>query len=159
MLFRSGEVLGLGGLVGAGRTELSELIFGVKQKEEGQLFFKGQEINPRSPKEAIDIGIGLVPEDRKAKGALLGLEIKNNINMPIYHRNAKLAVVDKKMENKIANKYKDEITIKAPSINQLVKNLSGGNQQKVILAKWLAADVELLIFDEPTRGIDVGSLY
>lgn len=152
-----GEVLGLGGLVGAGRTELAELIFGMKPKASGKFVFKGKEINPRSPKEAIDIGIGLVPEDRKAKGALLGLSIRENINMPIYPRISKMSVIDQKSERSIAQKYKEEISIKTPNLAQLVKNLSGGNQQKVILAKWLAADSELLIFDEPTRGIDVGA--
>lgn len=152
-----GEVLGLGGLVGAGRTELAELLFGMKPKTAGSFFFQGREFSPRSPKEAIRAGIGLVPEDRKAKGALLGLSIQNNINMPIYQQISKAFVIDRKKETAIAEKYKEEISIKAPSVAQLVKNLSGGNQQKVILAKWLAADVELLIFDEPTRGIDVGA--
>lgn len=152
-----GEVLGLGGLVGTGRTEFAELIFGMKVKTAGTFKYKGKEISPRNPKQAIDYGIGLVPEDRKAKGALLGLSIKNNINMPIYPRISKGSVIDTKQEDEIADKYQKEISIKTPSLNQLVKNLSGGNQQKVILAKWLAADVDLLIFDEPTRGIDVGA--
>ena len=98
-----------------------------------------------------------MPEDRKAKGALLGLSIRNNINMPIYPKISKGSVIDTKKENEIAEKYKEEISIKTPNLEQLVKNLSGGNQQKVILAKWLAADSEMLIFDEPTRGIDVGA--
>lgn len=152
-----GEVLGLGGLVGAGRTELSEMIFGMAPKTAGQFLMKGKEINPKSPKDAIAVGIGLVPEDRKAKGALLGLSIRENINMPIYPKISRGSVIDRGKENEIAEKYKKEILIKAPTLNQLVKNLSGGNQQKVILAKWLAADSELLIFDEPTRGIDVGA--
>lgn len=152
-----GEVVGLGGLVGAGRTEFAEMVFGTEKKLSGSFFFKGKEINPKTPKEAIDIGIGLVPEDRKAKGALLGMSIQENINMPIYHRNSKGSVIDYRMAKKIAQKYKDEISIKTPSLDQKVKNLSGGNQQKVILAKWLAAESELLIFDEPTRGIDVGA--
>jgi len=152
-----GEVLGLGGLVGAGRTELAELIFGIHPRTEGKFIYKGQEISPQNPKMAIDYGIGLVPEDRKSKGALLGLSIRNNINMPIYQRISKVSVIDTKRETEIADKYKNEISIKAPNLSQLVKNLSGGNQQKVILAKWLAADADLLIFDEPTRGIDVGA--
>lgn len=152
-----GEVLGLGGLVGAGRTEFTELVFGMKAKTSGRFLFHGKEILPQSPKQAIHMGIGLVPEDRKAKGALLELSIKQNINMPIYSRISKGTVIDTKKEHEIADKYQKEISIKTPTLNQLVKNLSGGNQQKVILAKWLAADVELLIFDEPTRGIDVGA--
>ena len=155
----AGEVLGLGGLVGAGRTELAQVIFGAKAKESGTILLNGKEINPKSPREAIDLGIALVPEDRKRYGALLGVSIKNNINMPIYERISKASVINLGTEKKTAEKFRDEIQIKCPSINQLVKNLSGGNQQKVILGKWLAADSQLIIFDEPTRGIDVGAKY
>ncbi|MCQ5202342.1 ATP-binding cassette domain-containing protein [Mordavella massiliensis] len=154
-----GEILGLGGLVGAGRTELAQMIFGAVKKQSGEIYFKGKEINPKSPREAIDIGIALVPEDRKRHGALLGVSIKNNINMPIYQRNSTLSVINSKVERETAEKYEKSMAIKTPSLQQLVKNLSGGNQQKVILAKWLAADAELIIVDEPTRGIDVGAKY
>lgn len=154
-----GEIVGLGGLVGAGRTELAEMIFGAARKESGKIIFKGKEINPKSPREAIDLGVALVPEDRKRHGAMLGISIKNNINMPIYERNSKFSVIDSKKEWEIAEKYEKNMAIKTPSLNQLVKNLSGGNQQKVILGRWLAADSELIIFDEPTRGIDVGAKY
>ena len=152
-----GEVLGLGGLVGAGRTEFAELMFGMRQKTAGKFIFKGKEISPKTPKDAIELGIGLVPEDRKKEGALLGMSIRCNINMPIYQRISKGTVINEKKEEEIAQTYRKEISIKTPTLDQLVKNLSGGNQQKVILAKWLAADSELLIFDEPTRGIDVGA--
>ena len=154
-----GEILGLGGLVGAGRTELAEMIFGAVPKQSGKIFFKGKEINPKSPREAINHGIALVPEDRKRHGAMLGVSIKNNINMPVYEKNSRLSVIDAKKEKQIAEKYKKNMAIKTPSLDQLVKNLSGGNQQKVILGRWLAADSELIIFDEPTRGIDVGAKY
>lgn len=154
-----GEILGLGGLVGAGRTELAEMIFGAVKKESGQIFLNGKEIHPKNPREAINEGIALLPEDRKRHGAMLGISIKKNINMPIYQKNSKLGVIDSKKENEIAEKYKEEIHIKTPSLNQEVRNLSGGNQQKVILARWLAADSQVLIFDEPTRGIDVGAKY
>ena len=154
-----GEILGLGGLVGAGRTELAEMIFGAAAKQSGQMIFKGKEINPKSPREAIDLGIALVPEDRKRHGAMLGISIKNNINMPIYERNSTLSVINSKLEMQIAEKYRDSMAIKTPTLHQLVKNLSGGNQQKVILGRWLAADSELIIFDEPTRGIDIGAKY
>ena len=154
-----GEILGLGGLVGAGRTELAEMIFGAVRKKSGKMIFNGKEIDPKSPREAIDLGIALVPEDRKRHGAMLGISIKNNINMPIYERNSKLSVINNKQEQEIAEKYKENMAIKTPSLNQLVKNLSGGNQQKVILGRWMAADSELIIFDEPTRGIDVGAKY
>lgn len=123
------------------------------------MFFKGKEVDPKSPREAIDLGIALVPEDRKRHGAMLGISIKNNINMPIYKKNSTLSVINRKKEWSIAEKYEENMAIKTPSLNQLVKNLSGGNQQKVILGRWLAADSELIIFDEPTRGIDVGAKY
>ncbi|URW86772.1 sugar ABC transporter ATP-binding protein [Blautia wexlerae] len=152
-----GEVLGLGGLVGAGRTEFAELMFGMRPKTAGKFIFKGKEISPKTPKDAIELGIGLVPEDRKKEGALLGMSIRCNINMPIYQRISKGTVINEKKEEEIAQTYRKEISIKTPTLDQLVKNLSGGNQQKVILAKWLVADSELLIFDEPTRGIDVGA--
>ena len=119
----------------------------------------GKEINPRSPRAAIDYGIALLPEDRKRHGALLTNSIKNNISMPIYERISKATVINSKVEHATAHKYREEIQIKCPSIYQLVKNLSGGNQQKVILGKWLAANSKLIIFDEPTRGIDVGAKF
>lgn len=154
-----GEVLGLGGLVGAGRTELAEMIFGSVPKESGRIMFMGKEIAPKTPKEAIKLGIALVPEDRKRHGALLGNSIMSNINMPIYKSISKVGIINRKKESDIAQHYKNELGIKAPNLSQLVKNLSGGNQQKVILAKWMAADSELIILDEPTRGIDIGAKY
>jgi ribose transport system ATP-binding protein len=156
---KKGEILGLGGLVGAGRTELAEILFGVAKKTSGKIIFKGKEINPKSPSESIDIGIALVPEDRKNHGAILGMSINSNINMPIYKRISKASVISSKQELNTSNKYKDELLIKTPTLKQLVKNLSGGNQQKVILGKWLAANSELIILDEPTRGIDVGAKF
>ena len=155
----AGEVLGLGGLVGAGRTELAEVLFGAKPKEAGQILLNGKEINPKSPREAIDLGIALVPEDRKRHGALLGSSIKHNIGMPIYERISTSGVINRKVEKDTAEQYRKDIQIKTPTLDQKVKNLSGGNQQKVILAKWLAANCQLIIFDEPTRGIDVGAKY
>ncbi len=155
----AGEVLGLGGLVGAGRTEIAQVIFGAAPKEAGKIIFEGKEINPRSPREAIDLGIALLPEDRKRHGALLTNSIKNNISMPIYGRISKGTVINSKLEHSIAEGYREDVQIKCPSIHQLVKNLSGGNQQKVILSRWLAAQSKLIIFDEPTRGIDVGAKY
>ncbi len=156
---RKGEVLGLGGLVGAGRTELAQLIFGAVHKTEGKFIFKGKEINPKSPRDAINLGIALVPEDRKRHGALLGVSVRSNINMPIYKKISKISYIDVGKETKITKKYTKELQIKTPSIEQNVVNLSGGNQQKVILGKWLAADSEFIILDEPTRGIDVGAKF
>lgn len=154
-----GEILGIGGLIGAGRTELAQMIAGVYPKQSGKIIYNGKVINPKSPREAIDLGITLVPEDRKRHGAMLGISVKNNINMPIYKKNSTISFINTRVENNLAEKYRREIEIKTPTLNQLVKNLSGGNQQKVILGRWLAADSQIIIFDEPTRGIDVGAKY
>lgn len=156
---RRGEILGLGGLIGAGRTELAEMIFGSARKTEGKIMFKGAEINPRSPRDAINMGIALVPEDRKQQGVLLDTDVKKNITMPILKKISKGTVVNRKKEISIAEKYCQDLHIKVTGIQQIVKKLSGGNQQKVILGKWLAAESDFLIFDEPTRGIDVGAKY
>lgn len=156
---RKGEILGLGGLVGAGRTELAEMIFGIAPVTGGSFYLRGEEYIPKSPTEAIRHGVALVPEDRKKHGAVLGMEIQSNITMPILPKISRVSVIDKKREKEIAESYRQEIQIKTPTLHQLVNNLSGGNQQKVILAKWLAAEAELIILDEPTRGIDVGAKY
>ncbi|MDR2020884.1 MAG: sugar ABC transporter ATP-binding protein [Treponema sp.] len=154
-----GEVLGFAGLIGAGRTELAELIFGVKPKTAGEIIFNGKPIAPKTPRDAINCGIALVPEDRKRQGALLDIDIKGNISMAILGRISRMSVVNKKREQKIAEAYKDSMRIKTPDLFQKIKNLSGGNQQKVIVAKWLATEPELIILDEPTRGIDVGAKH
>jgi ribose transport system ATP-binding protein len=154
-----GEVLGFGGLIGAGRTELAELIFGYKPKTGGKIIYKGKEISPKHPEDVIKHGIALVPEDRKKHGVFLKLDIRNNISMPILSRISKASVVDKEEERRIAMHYKDAIDIRTPSLEQFAQNLSGGNQQKVVIAKWLASEADLYIFDEPTRGIDVGAKY
>ena len=115
-----GEIVGLGGLVGAGRTELAEVIFGAAAKTSGQIIFRGKEVHPKSPREAIDLGIALVPEDRKRHGAMLGISIKNNINMPIYERNSKLSVINSKQEMEIAQKYQKSMAIKTPTLHRLL---------------------------------------
>lgn len=156
---RRGEVLGFAGLIGSGRTELAELLFGVKPTTGGKIIFKGQEISLKTPRDAINAGIALVPEDRKRQGALLEVDIKGNISMAVLERISHATIVNKKEEYRIANDYKEKMRIKTPDLNQKIKNLSGGNQQKVIIAKWLASNPDLIIFDEPTRGIDVGAKY
>jgi ribose transport system ATP-binding protein len=156
---RRGEILGLGGLIGAGRTELAELLFGVKPIKSGSVFLNNKEIHYKDPENAIKKGIAYVSEDRKQKGALLDVTIRENITIAIQKRISKCFVINRNKETTIAEKYKKQLGIKAPSIYQLVKNLSGGNQQKVVLAKWLASEPELIILDEPTRGIDVGAKY
>ncbi len=154
-----GEILGLAGLVGAGRTEVAELLFGVKPIEKGEIYWKGKPFVPKSPSHAIKNGIVLAPEDRKRFGNLLHLPVGENISISILSRISRLLVVNKKKEKNIIQDYVKKLRIKTPSTNQLVKNLSGGNQQKIVVAKWLATQPELIIFDEPTRGIDVGAKF
>lgn len=156
-----GEILGFAGLVGAGRTETCRMIFGADKMDKGEVWFEGKKVDIRSPEDACDLGIGLVPEDRKTQGVLLNLSIRDNISMSILKRisNNPLMIVDKKKENEIQAKHKNALRIKTPSMLQLVKNLSGGNQQKVVLSKWLARECKVLIVDEPTRGIDVGTKH
>jgi len=154
---RKGEVLGLAGLIGSGRTQLAELIFGVKPPTAGRILFQGRPVRPRTPRHAIAHGIALVPEDRKRQGVLLAMDVRVNICMAVLRRLARATVVDRRREEATARSHCRDINIKAGSLDQQVKNLSGGNQQKVVIAKWLASNAELIILDEPTRGIDVGA--
>ncbi|MCM8709980.1 sugar ABC transporter ATP-binding protein [Clostridium sp. SYSU_GA19001] len=154
-----GEILGFAGLVGAGRTELARMIFGADKLETGEILIDGKKVNVRSPKEAIELGIGLIPEDRKQQGAFLTKGIDWNICISNIRKLCKNGVVDEKAAENQAKKYISELAIKTPYIDQLVMNLSGGNQQKVVLAKVLATDSNIIIFDEPTRGIDVGAKH
>lgn len=153
-----GEVLGLGGLVGAGRTEYAQLIFGAVPKTSGEIFLNGKKVDIRSPKDAVKLGIGMVPEDRKVNGALLRKSIRENTVLAILKKiSNKAGFVQRKKEQQITREQIDALRIKTPSAEQLVGNLSGGNQQKVVLAKWLANNCDVLILDEPTRGVDVGA--
>ena len=154
---KKGEILGFGGLVGAGRTELVRAIYGADPIESGTIIFNGKKYSPKSPADGLEAGIGLIPEDRKAQGCVLSLTIRENIVYSILKKISKVSVVQKKQEKEIVDQYIKELNVKTPSPEQLVKNLSGGNQQKVVLAKALATNCEILIFDEPTRGIDVGA--
>lgn len=154
---REGEIVGLAGLVGAGRTEIARLIIGVDKKYSGTVCVDGKEVAIHSPKDAIQHGIAYVSEDRKNQGVLLKMSIRWNITLPILRELSKMTFINFKEENTCVDKYKDALRIKTPSINQLVGNLSGGNQQKVAVAKWLASESKILILDEPTRGIDVGA--
>jgi ribose transport system ATP-binding protein len=154
---KKGEILGLSGLVGSGRTELAMLLCGAVPIESGEVWINGKKINIKSPAGAIKSKIGLLPEDRKAHGLFLEMGVKWNICFPVIKGLSKNGVVNRKKEQQIAQKYKDELNIKTPSLEQQLKNLSGGNQQKVVLAKSLATESDILIFDEPTRGIDVGA--
>ncbi len=152
-----GEILGVAGLVGAGRTELMRVIFGADKKLSGTVSVKGKPVEIKSPKQAIANGIGLIPEDRKMQGCFLNQSIEWNISMGNIRSLTTGGLVDQKKIREAGERYRSLLNIKTPSTKQLVKNLSGGNQQKVVLAKVLLADTDIVIFDEPTRGIDVGA--
>jgi ABC-type sugar transport system ATPase subunit len=154
---RKGEILGISGLVGAGRTELAMLLFGAAHVEKGEILINGNPVKFKSPLDAINHKVGLLTEDRKGQGLFLEMAVKWNIVFPIIKQISRHGIVDTKKEDEIASHFKDRIDIKTPSLLQKVINLSGGNQQKVVLAKSLAAESDILIFDEPTRGIDVGA--
>lgn len=154
---RKGEILGLAGLVGAGRTETARAIFGADAKSSGEIRVHGRNVEIHKPKDAIREGIALIPEDRKKHGALLDMTIRDNISFIVIKGLSKAGFVDRNADRKMSEKYISELTIKTPTMEQLTRNLSGGNQQKVVLAKSLASDSDIIIFDEPTRGIDVGA--
>ncbi len=152
-----GEILGLGGLVGAGRTETARAIFGADELKGGEVIIKGTPVHIKSPKDAIEHGIGFLTEDRKRQGLLLGMSVKDNSTYTVLKKLTKRLFVDKAEAVRPTEEKVKELETKTPSIDQLVKFLSGGNQQKVVLAKWLISNSDILIFDEPTRGIDVGA--
>jgi ribose transport system ATP-binding protein len=152
-----GEILGVAGLVGSGRTEMVNVLFGAVPKDGGEIFINGKKVEINNPDEAISFGIGLIPEDRKWQGLILNSTVKFNITLAIYNKLARYSLVNSRLMNSIVSKYVNMLKIRTPSVEQRVKNLSGGNQQKVVLAKTLAAETNILIFDEPTRGIDVGT--
>ncbi len=151
------EVIGVAGLLGSGRTEMANLLFGVDTPDSGSLTIEGKKVDRHSPLESLKNGIALCPEDRKAEGVVGELTIRENIILALQARYGWFKFLDKQKQLEIAQKYIDLLGIVTPSPDQLVKNLSGGNQQKVILARWLATNPQFLILDEPTRGIDVGA--
>ncbi|RCX14822.1 monosaccharide ABC transporter ATP-binding protein (CUT2 family) [Anaerobacterium chartisolvens] len=154
---KKGEILGIAGLMGAGRTETARLIFGADPMTSGEIYIDGKKVNIKTPYDAVNHGIGYLSEDRKRFGLALGLSVKDNSSLSGLERFSKIFIVNDKKAEKETNAYVKKINVKTPSIYQLVKNLSGGNQQKVVLAKWLIKNCGILIFDEPTRGIDVGA--
>lgn len=155
---RRGEVLGISGLVGSGRSEIVRAIFGADRKKSGKVYLNGQEVTIHSPKDAVRLGIGLIPENRKEQGLVLDFAIKHNITMPnIRSVRGFLGVIRQGQENRLAQSLVEKLTVKTDSIDAAVHQLSGGNQQKVVLAKWFNTDSQVIIFDEPTRGVDVGA--
>jgi len=154
---KRGEILGLAGLMGAGRTETARLIFGADPRNAGKIYVNGEEATIASPADAVNYGIGYLSEDRKTFGLAVGLCIADNTVMACLDRFVKAGVVQEDKIEKATGEIVQKIDIKTPSLHQIVRNLSGGNQQKVVIAKWIVRNCNILIFDEPTRGIDVGA--
>ena len=154
---RKGEILGIFGLVGSGRTEIVRAIFGADKFDSGEIYLQGSKVQLSNPAKAIANGIGLLPEDRKHEGLTLDTTVENNINMASYDAISKLGFINLKEEKNRSLKQIEDMKIKTPSEKQKVINLSGGNQQKVVIGKWLSRKSNIFIFDEPTVGIDVGA--
>ncbi len=154
---KKGEILGFAGLVGAGRTETARALFGADPKQSGDIYINGKKVDIRSPKDAVEVGLSYLSEDRKRFGIVLKKNITENSTLATLQEYTKGAFIDKAKEARVTKKYVDALKTKTPGIDELVMNLSGGNQQKVVIAKWLVNDSQIMIFDEPTRGIDVGA--
>jgi ribose transport system ATP-binding protein len=155
---KKGEILGFAGLMGAGRTEVARAIFGADTLDSGEIYIKGRKVDIKSPRDAVHSGIGYLSEDRKRYGLAVGLDVEANIALASFNQFTNpVGMVKVGETRKTAENYVSRLAIKTPSIQQRVRNLSGGNQQKVVIGKWLTADTDVLIFDEPTRGIDVGA--
>ena len=154
---RKGEIVGMAGLVGAGRTEILETIFGVRAARGGTVKVDGQTVSLSHPRDAIDAGVALVPEDRKQQGIILEMNLRENLGLARAWRNAKQGRLDKRAEQALSTTMIEKLNIKTPNDKQVAQCLSGGNQQKVVIGKWLAMEPKVLLLDEPTRGIDVGA--
>ena len=154
---RKGEILGFSGLMGAGRTEVARLIFGADKKDSGKTFINGKEVTINTPEDAVAHGIGYLSEDRKRYGLIVDKSIEENTVIASLNDFVKGMFIDKAKSKEVSERYVESLKTKTPSVSQLVKKLSGGNQQKVVIAKWLVRNSDILIFDEPTRGIDVGA--
>ncbi|MDD3337376.1 MAG: sugar ABC transporter ATP-binding protein [Lachnospiraceae bacterium] len=155
----SGEIVGMAGLIGAGRTEVLRGIFGAEPFDEGKMYLYGEEVHIKCPKQAIQKGIGLVPEDRRTQGVMLKKSVKDNITLSSVKGKAKHGFINKAWESKSSQNYINKLAIKTPGGYTITKNLSGGNQQKIVIAKWFLAESKILLLDEPTRGIDVGAKF
>lgn len=156
---REGEIIGLSGLVGCGRTELVRCLFGADHKDSGEIIVDGKKIEIMSPVEAVKSNFGLIPESRKEQGIILNMKVRENITMASREKVTTKSLINFAKEEKISKKLVEELNIKTPDIDTPVRSLSGGNQQKVVLAKWFSTDADIIIFDEPTRGIDVGAKF
>lgn len=157
---RKGEILGFGGLVGAQRTELMEGIFGIRHIASGEVYVHGKQVSIKKPVDAMNAGIGMITEDRRGNGIFGCLSIKDNVGVTVYNKYLKTGIVlDHAKINKVVDESIEKLSIKTPSMKEHISNLSGGNQQKVIVSRWLANDPDILIMDEPTRGIDVGAKH
>lgn len=154
---RAGEIVGLGGLMGAGRTELCRVLFGLDPPASGRVEVAGEDVTPKTPRGAVAAGIALIPEDRQHNGLALKLPIAHNITLPDLKKVSRLGFLRKADEGNVSEQYRDRLRIKCNSTAQLSGRLSGGNQQKIVIAKWVARGAKVFLFDEPTRGIDVGA--
>ena len=154
---KEGEILGFSGLMGAGRTEVARLIFGADKKDSGKIFINGKEVTINTPKDAVAHGIGYLSEDRKRYGLIVDKSVEENTIIAALNNFVKGMFIDKAKSKEVSERYVESLKTKTPGISQPVKKLSGGNQQKVVIAKWLVKNSDILIFDEPTRGIDVGA--
>lgn len=154
---KQGEVVGLAGLLGSGRTELGKVLFGATQPDEGEIFWMGAPTKLKNTQQSINLGMGFCTEDRKDEGIVPHMSVKENMTIALLPKISKMGVINSRKQNAIVKDYIDKLKIKTPTMNQAIRNLSGGNQQKVLLARWLCMNPKLVIMDEPTRGIDVGA--
>jgi ribose transport system ATP-binding protein len=156
-VLHAGEIVGLGGLMGAGRTELCRVLFGLDPPDEGSVEIDGKPVQLKSPRQAVAAGVALIPEDRQHHGLALKLPIAHNITMPDLSRVSSFGVLNGGAEMSLAGEYRDRLRIRCNTPRQLAGRLSGGNQQKIVIAKWVARGARIFLFDEPTRGIDVAA--
>jgi ABC-type sugar transport system ATPase subunit len=154
---RRGEIVALAGLVGSGRTEVARAIAGIDRPHAGRMRLKGVQYSPRTPRQAIDLGVVYFSEDRKREGLILSMQVRENITLPMLDRFSSRGVVQRRMEAESALRVVREVDLRPPEIDRDTRTLSGGNQQKVVFAKGLLADADVLLMDEPTRGVDVGA--
>lgn len=154
---RQGEIVGMAGLVGAGRSELAQVLFGITPADSGSVTIDERTVSIRSPQQAMALGMAYVPEDRQHQGLILPMSVRENASLAILKRLARGGFIDRRAERRIAQDYVEKLHIRTPGLAQLARNLSGGNQQKIVVAKWLAREPRVLILDEPTRGVDVGA--